>query len=154
MMNVLYIYKLYKTLEKCLTRIVLFSIKIGIEMLADSTVTLSGSGNNSNTSQPSAAAIAAASAAIAALSPQSQASSSSLSISPVPTTHPSLPQLQQFLLSPESIGIPGTGAVNTTNGPNSQVATAAAALMMNPAALLAAQGHLAAPFLYGNNALR
>ena len=117
-------------------------------MLADSTVTLSGSGNSSNTSQPSAAAIAAASAAIAALSPQSQASSSSLSISPVPTTHPSLPQLQQFLLSPESIGIPGTGAVNTTNGPNSQAATAAAALMMNPAA------YLAAPFLYGNNALR
>ena len=117
-------------------------------MLADSTVTLSGSGNSSNTSQPSAAAIAAASAAIAALSPQSQASSSSLSISPVPTSHPTLPQLQQFLLSPESIGIPGTGAVNTTNGPNSQAATAAAALMMNPAA------YLAAPFLYGNNALR
>ena len=119
-------------------------------MLADSTVTLSGSGSNS--SQPSAAAIAAASAAIAALSPQSQTSSSSLSISPVPAaSHPHLPQLHQFLLSPESIsslGIPGSGAVNTTNGPNSQAATAAAALMMNPAA------YLAAPFLYGNNALR
>ena len=152
MIKILYIYKLYKKLEKFITRIVLSSIKIGIEMLADSTVTLSGSGNSSNSSQPSAAAIAAASAAIAALSPQSQASSSSLSISPVPNPHPTLPQsLQQFLLSPESIsniGIPGTGAVNTTNGPNSQAATAAAALMMNPAA------YLAAPFLYGNNALR
>ena len=121
-------------------------------MLADSTVTLSGSGN-SNSSQPSAAAIAAASAAIAALSPRSQASSSSLSVSPVPAPHPTLPQLHQFLLSPESIsganiGIAGSGAVNTTNGPNSQAATAAAALMMNPAA------YLAAPFLYGNNALR
>ena len=119
-------------------------------MLADSTVTLSGSGT-SHSSHPSAAAIAAASAAIAALSPRSQASSSSLSISPVPTSHPQLPQLHQFLLSPESVsslGITGSGAVNTTNGPHSQAATAAAALMMNPAA------YLAAPFLYGNNALR
>ena len=113
-------------------------------MLADSTVTLSGSGS----SQPTAAAIAAASAAIAALSPQSQTSSSSLSISPVPSTQPPFSQLHQFLLSPENFNIPGSGAVNTTNGPNSQAATAAAALMMNPAA------YLAAPFLYGNNALR